>query len=515
MPRKKITPEEETPKATAPEENAAAGTAEVTPHDRPPDSEIPADTISEPGPEMTVPEVPDEDTEGGIAPEGEMGDIPAEEIAASENAAEADTAPEESSPVEEDSAAALIGELPAAVESVLNAPADTPPEDASEDVDNAVNMTPGAIPELHETESDSEAYSVDLSEVSENSPSTEQAIPDDEESDWGFGEPKRETVAEEAPPVSPEPPASPEAPRASKTAGKSDRQLFYELKFNALDRGLTPEERQEWNSIYASYRGRSAITGRIIGVDPLSIYVWNPETERREKKTMYCAIVVPYRVRIVIPASEMWDEGGERPDYVLQNMVGANVDLVIIKVEREAGFAIGSRRIAGRSQRYFFAHREDLHRVGARVKCQLQAVGPRRCLVNCYGHDLDLTQREMRYAAIPDLRDEYHPGMELECVVKVYDPDKDELVISIKETEANPFFGAEQRHPVGSRRLAVISGKYGGGVFCNLTDGVVCMCNYSFQHEDSDFMVGENVMLVVQRYDDEKLQMFGKIMSKW
>ena len=250
-------------------------------------------------------------------------------------------------------------------------------------------------------------------------------------------------------------------------------------------------------------------------LDPHSIYVWNPETERREKKTMYCAIVVPYRVRIVIPASEMWEAGNERPDYVLQNMVGASIDLVIIKVEREAGFAIGSRRLASRSQRYFFAHREDLHRIGSRVKCRMLAVGPRRCLVDCYGHDLDLTQREMRYAAIPDLRDEYHPGMELESVVKVYDPAKDELVVSIKETETNPILGAEQRHPVGSRRLAVISGKYGGGVFCNLPDGVVCMCNYSFQHEDSDFMVGENVMLVVQRYNEEKLQMFGKILSKW
>lgn len=77
-------------------------------------------------------------------------------------------------------------------------------------------------------------------------------------------------------------------------------------------------------------------------MDPLSVYVWNPKTEQREKKTMYCAIVVPYRVRIVIPASEMWEEGEERPDYVLQNMVGATVDLIIIKVEREGGFAIGS-----------------------------------------------------------------------------------------------------------------------------------------------------------------------------
>ena len=41
------------------------------------------------------------------------------------------------------------------------------------------------------------------------------------------------------------------------------------------------------------------------------------------------------------------------------------------------------------------------------------------------------------------------------------------------------------------------------------------MCNYSYQHEDADFMVGEHVMLIVQRYENEKLQMYGKIMNKW
>lgn len=510
MARKKITPEEEAPKMTAPEENTAADMGEVTPHDRPPDSEASEPESSEGSLEPTVSEEGSVSTDEDAALEGTQEYVPAEGPVGSLDMSEAGSAPaEEMSP--EDAAVVGSREMSAAVESVLNAPADAAPlEDAVEDASNALNMMPGKLPKAHEATSESEAYSVDLTEPPESEPPAQPPVPDAEESDWGFGEPKQE--AQEEPPTPPEPPVPPKVP---KTAGKSDRQLFYELKFNELDRGLTPEERQEWNSIYASYRGRSAITGTIIGVDPLSIYVWNRETEQREKQTMYCAIVVPYRVRIVIPASEMWEEGSERPDYVLENMVGANVDLVIIKVEREAGFAIGSRRLAGRSQRYFFGHREDLHRIGARVKCRLLAVGPRRCLADCYGHDLDLTQREMRYAAIPDLRDEYHPGMELDCIVKVYDPDKDELVISIKETEVNPFFGAEQRHPVGSRRLAVISGKYGGGVFCNLTDGVVCMCNYSFQHEDSDFMVGENVMLVVQRYDDEKLQMFGKIMSKW
>lgn len=343
-----------------------------------------------------------------------------------------------------------------------------------------------------------ECYEVDLSEK----PEAPAPVPDKDEDDWGFQEEIKE--AEPAP-----------VQEVPKSPAKSDRQKFFELKFNELDRNLTPEERQEWNSIYASYRGRSALSGTVIGVDPLSVFVRNPKTGAMEKQTMFCAIVVPYRVRVVIPASEMWEQGQERPDYVMQNIVGSVIDYIIIKVDRESNFAIGSRRLANRSQRYFFAHREDLHRVGARIKCRLLAVGPRRCLAECYGHDLDITQREMRYVSIPDLRNEYHPGMELECIVKVYDPDKDELVISIKDTEVNPFYGAQQRHPVGARRLAVIAGKYGGGVFCNLPDGVTCMCNYSYQHEDSDFMVGENVMLLVQRYEEEKLQMYGKIMSKW
>ena len=48
----------------------------------------------------------------------------------------------------------------------------------------------------------------------------------------------------------------------------------------------------------------------------------------------------------------------------------------------------------------------------------------------------------------------------------------------MKETESNPFEGAELRHPVGSRRYVVIAGKYGGGVFCNLPDGTEFFCLY-------------------------------------
>ena len=325
-----------------------------------------------------------------------------------------------------------------------------------------------------------------------------------------------EEMLPDAPPAEESLPPEPETEHPpAPVPEKSDRRAFFDLNFNELDRGLTAEERQEWNSIYASYRGRSALTGKIIGVDPLSISVRNRQTGDVERQTMYCAVVVPYRVRIVIPASEMWEDGQERPDFVLRNMVGAAIDFIIIKVDRECDFAVASRRMAARSQRYYFTHRPALHREGARARCRVLSVGPRRCLVECYGHDINLTQRELRYTAIPDLRNAYHPGEELDCIVKSYDAATEALWISVKETESNPFEGAELRHPVGSRRLAIIAGKYGGGVFCNLPDGTVCMCSYSYQHEDSDFRVGDTVILLVLQYEVEKRQMYGKILSKW
>lgn len=307
---------------------------------------------------------------------------------------------------------------------------------------------------------------------------------------------------------------SPDTAEVEERPAKSDRQSFYDLDFNELDRDLTAEERQEWNSIYASYRSHSALTGTVIGVDRHAVSIRSGKNGAVERRTMYCAVVVPYRVRIVIPAAEMWDQGDERPDFVLQNMVGATIDFIISKVDREGGFAIASRRQACRAQRQFFAGRPALHQIGARLRCRVLSVGPRRCLVECYGHDINLTQRELRYTAIPDLRDVYRPGEELECMVTGYDARKNELQISVKETQANPFDGAELRHPVGSRRQAVIAGKYGGGVFCNLPDNTVCLCSYSYQHDDSDFMVGDTVILVIQRYDLERQRIYGKILIK-
>lgn len=294
----------------------------------------------------------------------------------------------------------------------------------------------------------------------------------------------------------------------------SDREKFFHLDFHKLDRNLSEEERREWNAIYASYRGGSPLSGTVIGVDMFSLNVRNRRTGEVRKRELSCAIVVPYRVRILIPETEMWSGEG-RPGMSLNHIMGATLSFNIIKVDRENGFALASRKSAMKARRSYFAHRAELNALGTQLKCRVIDVGPVRCTVECYGHDIRLTQKDLCYMSVSDLRAVYRPGQELDCVVTDYDADEDRLRVSVKAALSDPFEGAERRHPVNSRRQAVISGKYAGGVFCNLPDGTVCMCSYAYQYEDSDFEIGDTVILTVKRFDSNKRQMYGKILSKW
>ena len=294
----------------------------------------------------------------------------------------------------------------------------------------------------------------------------------------------------------------------------AERRAFFGLDFRELDRKLSAPERQEWNSIYASFRGHSVMTGKVAGINPTMFRIRDRRSGEITTQLFYCAVVIPFRVPILIPETELWFRGEERPRNVTRNLGGATIDFLITKVDREKKFVIASRRLALASRRYFFSTNQQLNRPGARTECSVLTVGNRQMLTTCHGYDVTLTQRDLDYTAIPDLKARYRRSEVLECIVKEYDSRKNHLQISVKETIPNPYDEADFRHPVGCSRQGVIAGKYGGGVFCNLTDGVTVMCNYSFQYEDDDFLIGDSVTVVIQRFDYEKKQVFGKIVAK-
>ena len=427
-----------------------------------------------------------------IIPTEPLPDPPAE---ITEAMAEPVAAPIEQPPPDILNGSALPGEdlaIPS-VPSETDAEAEMVPAEASEDAE--------------EPSSDDADMTVDFAE---DSASQEDSPPDPEPT----AEVEEATSEEDtSPPAAEAPPTEEQEPPAPKPE-MSDREKFFHLDFHKLDRNLSEEERREWNAIYASYRGGSPLSGTVIGVDMFSLNVRSRRTGEVRKRELSCAIVVPYRVRILIPETEMWSGEG-RPGMSLNHIMGATLSFNIIKVDRENGFALASRKSAMKTRRSYFAHRAELNAPGTRLKCRVIDVGPVRCTVECYGHDIRLTQKDLCYMSVSDLRAVYRPGQELDCVVTDYDANADRLRISVKAALSDPFEGAERRHPVNSRRQAVISGKYAGGVFCNLPDGTVCMCSYAYQYEDSDFEIGDTVILTVKRFDSNKRQMYGKILSKW
>ena len=64
-------------------------------------------------------------------------------------------------------------------------------------------------------------------------------------------------------------------------------------------------------------------------------------------------------------------------------------------------------------------------------------------------------------------------------------------------------------------RFPYITGKYGGGVFCTLSDETVCLCLYSTRHSDLDFHVGDTVILAIKQFDYDRCLIYGRILSKW
>lgn len=289
---------------------------------------------------------------------------------------------------------------------------------------------------------------------------------------------------------------------------------FRDLDLTELDRDLSEEQQKEWNAIYASYRAGSVLTGRVVGMDTNTITLENKETGEPERVAINCLVVISYRVKVLIPEQQVWfDEETKRPEHVLRSMTGAIIDYVITGIDRENDCCTASRRNALYIRRRAFTKLKP--KAGKKVEANILAVGATHLLATCGGFDMTLSQRDLSYGMIFDLRDKFHPGETHTAILKEYDDENNRLRISVKEAEPHPFDGVEIRYPLNCRRASVISGKYKGGVFCKLEENLDCLCIYSMYQCDEDFDIGDQVIVVITKYDYERKLVYGKIVAKW
>lgn len=290
---------------------------------------------------------------------------------------------------------------------------------------------------------------------------------------------------------------------------------FFSVDYNEMDRDLSPEQLQEWTSIYASFRSKTPLSGTVMGIDTHRLSITNTKTHTVEQKPIQCLVIMNFRVKIIIPQSEIWyGEESAPPEYVIKSMMGAKIDYVVTNVDRVGECAIASRRMAlGYVRNHFFKDRQK-NELGKILKCNVLAVGPSRIIAECNGFDLEMGKRDLSYTAIADLRTGYRPGQELNARLLKSDQKNGIIEVSVKAVNPNPFDGADKRHPVGSQRQAVISGTYAGGVFCTLSDNTNILCIYSPGYFEENFYIGDSVRIVITQFDYKNKLVYGRIWSK-
>ena len=104
------------------------------------------------------------------------------------------------------------------------------------------------------------------------------------------------------------------------------REEFFALNVKKLDRRLSAKQQEEWENIYASFRAHSALHGIISGKETISLKVFNAETGANEIKEILCLTVVQYRVKVLIPETELWADGQAHPRHIVSHMIGAQIN---------------------------------------------------------------------------------------------------------------------------------------------------------------------------------------------
>ena len=286
---------------------------------------------------------------------------------------------------------------------------------------------------------------------------------------------------------------------------------FFELNLNELDKELSPLEKREWDNIYASYRSGTPLSGKVSGVDRRRIQ----DTPDESHDQLYFLVVVPYRVKIMIPEEEtgFWDSR-EQAVRVMRGMFGTKIDFVITAIDRENSLCVASRKRAMEIQRRMFAQTNP--QIGDRIETQILAAGFTSVIASAGGFDFHLHAKELTYNRVPNYRDVFHPGEICTAVIQEYDPQTRQLSgISIRDAEPDPYIGARERHPLGCRRSCIITGKKNGRVYCSLEENLDCLCYYSSMLYDGEFQIGDRVLVSIVKYLDDRRVILGKILRKW
>ena len=254
-------------------------------------------------------------------------------------------------------------------------------------------------------------------------------------------------------------------------------------------------EAAAWHEIHNAYRTRRILSAPLGGIE-----------QTDSGKTI--AVVDYNGFRIVIPLKEMMvspsaanstDSMAVRQMKLLGNMLGAEIDFVILGIDSKSRSVVASRREAMMRKRQLFyfspvANGEYRVREGRVVQARVIAVADKSIRVEIFGVECSIMARDLAWDWIGDAHDRFAVGDQI--LVRVTDVNK------TSQEELSVRAEALKRCRVQSKYAGRVTDVHKGIVYVRLSNGVNAVAHSCYDRRTPGKK--DDVSFVVTKLDEER-----------
>ncbi len=237
-----------------------------------------------------------------------------------------------------------------------------------------------------------------------------------------------------------------------------------------------------WRNLDKAYRENLAVSGRVLG-------------------RIKGGLSVDVGVEAFLPASH----ADVRPVRDLESMVGQDIAVKIVKLNRRRGNVVVSRKLALEEE--LAARRKatlEALETGAVVTGVVKNITDYGAFIDLGGIDGLLHVADMSYGRISHPSELLQEGQEITVKVLKLDREKERISLGLKQLVPDPWETVEERYPVGSRVFGRVVSVTDYGAFVELEPGVEGLIHISemtwsrrMKHPSKVVKVGDQVQSVV------------------
>ena len=195
--------------------------------------------------------------------------------------------------------------------------------------------------------------------------------------------------------------------------------------------------------ILRSKEEKRILTGKISGIED--------EYYRLKNEFIPCAIVWHDNIKVLIPITHLVSNGNNKS--IIRGMLGSEIDFIVIEYDDVSNIAIASRVEAMKLRSQIELPKLKVNDV---IMVRIISVGVKQIIVDMYGKEVSIKADNLKHTYIANCKELYKSGEQLKVRIKKIDIINNDIVLSAKDFEINPFKTI--------KKYIAINGEYTGKV---------------------------------------------------